>query len=59
MLDEYGIPYVRIDGKTSLSKRAEALRLFHGKDNIRVILVSVTCGGAGSVLPLSQLIHQC
>lgn len=49
MLDEYGIKYTRIDGKTSLPKRAEALRLLQKNDSIRVILVSITCGGVGSV----------
>jgi SWI/SNF-related matrix-associated actin-dependent regulator of chromatin subfamily A3 len=47
MLDEYGILYTRIDGKATLSKRAEALRSFKQNDSIRVILVSITCGGAG------------
>jgi SWI/SNF-related matrix-associated actin-dependent regulator of chromatin subfamily A3 len=41
------IPYVRIDGKTSLAKRSEALHAFQHDDSIRVILVSITCGGAG------------
>jgi SNF2 family DNA or RNA helicase len=50
MLDKYGIGYTRIDGKTTLLKRAEAFGLFQHDDNIRVILVSITCGGTGSVL---------
>jgi SWI/SNF-related matrix-associated actin-dependent regulator of chromatin subfamily A3 len=47
MLNDRGIPYTRIDGQTSLSKRNEALRAFQLDDSIRVILVSITCGGAG------------
>jgi SNF2 family DNA or RNA helicase len=47
MLDEYGISYTRIDGKTSLPKRTEVLRSFQKDDSLRVILVSITCGGAG------------
>lgn len=47
MLDNRDIPYTRIDGKTSLPKRTEALRSFENDDSLRVILVSITCGGAG------------
>jgi SNF2 family DNA or RNA helicase len=47
MLNETGIPYTRIDGKTSLRKRGEALSSFQNDDSTRVILVSITCGGAG------------
>ncbi|CZR69489.1 related to global transactivator [Phialocephala subalpina] len=47
MLNDKGIPYTRIDGKTSLSKRNEALRSFQCDNSVRVILVSITCGGAG------------
>ena len=49
MLKEGGIVHTRIGGKTSLAKRAEAMRLFQTDDAIRVILVSITCGGAGWV----------
>ncbi|KAF7855286.1 uncharacterized protein EAF02_011545 [Botrytis sinoallii] len=47
MLDNQGIRYTRIDGTMSLSKRNEALGAFKNKDTVRVILVSITCGGAG------------
>ena len=47
MLNDRGITYTRIDGQTSLPKRSEALRAFQRDDSIRVILVSITCGGAG------------
>lgn len=47
MLNENEITYTRIDGKTSLAKRTECMRLFQTDDTVRVILVSITCGGAG------------
>jgi SWI/SNF-related matrix-associated actin-dependent regulator of chromatin subfamily A3 len=47
MLDDCGIAYTRIDGKTTLPRRTQALRAFHKDDSLRVILVSITCGGAG------------
>jgi len=50
MLDQTRISYTRIDGKTSLPRRSEALRAFQNDDSVRVILVSITCGGAGWVV---------
>jgi len=47
MLDDNGILYTRIDGKKSLPKRAQALRSFEKDKSLRVMLVSITCGGAG------------
>jgi len=47
MLDAHGIAYTRIDGKTSLLKRSEAIGLFEKEGRLRVLLVSITCGGAG------------
>ncbi|PMD44628.1 hypothetical protein L207DRAFT_421525 [Hyaloscypha variabilis F] len=47
ILDVNDITYTRIDGKTSLVKRAECMRLFQTDDTVRVILVSITCSGAG------------
>jgi SWI/SNF-related matrix-associated actin-dependent regulator of chromatin subfamily A3 len=47
MLDESEFIYTRIDGKISLAKRTECMRLFQTDDTVRVILVSITCGGAG------------
>ncbi|KAF5873287.1 putative snf2 family helicase protein [Botrytis fragariae] len=47
MLENQGIHYTRIDGTMSLSKRNEALGAFKNKDTVRVIFVSITCGGAG------------
>ncbi|KAE9378355.1 hypothetical protein N431DRAFT_541839 [Stipitochalara longipes BDJ] len=47
ILDVNEITYTRIDGKMSLAKRTEYMRLFQTDDTVRVILVSITCGGAG------------
>lgn len=47
MLDAHGIAYMRINGKTSLPQRPQAMKLFQEEDGIRVMLVSITCGGAG------------
>ncbi|KAI9640654.1 hypothetical protein NHQ30_010958 [Ciborinia camelliae] len=41
------VQYTRIDGNMTLSKRNEALQAFKCNDSVRVILVSITCGGAG------------
>ncbi|KAH9219297.1 SNF2 family N-terminal domain-containing protein [Leptodontidium sp. 2 PMI_412] len=54
MLDENGILYTRIDGKTSLPKRTQALRSFEKDNKLRVILVSITCGGAGLDLTVAS-----
>ncbi|CZR56609.1 uncharacterized protein PAC_06498 [Phialocephala subalpina] len=47
MRNDKGVLYTIIDGNTSLSKRNEALRSFQRDNSARVILVSITCGGAG------------
>jgi SNF2 family DNA or RNA helicase len=47
ILNHGGIAHSRIDGKTSLAKRSEAMYSFQTNNNVRVILVSITCGGAG------------
>lgn len=47
MLNIYSIAYTRIDGKTPLPKRLCAMEAFQKDDLLRVILVSITCGGAG------------
>jgi SWI/SNF-related matrix-associated actin-dependent regulator of chromatin subfamily A3 len=49
MLKHHGICNTRIDGKTGLPKRSEALQFFARDDSLRVILVSIRCGGAGYV----------
>ncbi|RFU23988.1 hypothetical protein B7463_g12351, partial [Scytalidium lignicola] len=57
MLNHRGIPYTRIDGKMSLPKRNEALRAFQNDDSVRVILVSITCGGAGLDLTTGSRVY--
>jgi SWI/SNF-related matrix-associated actin-dependent regulator of chromatin subfamily A3 len=47
MLNNHGIQYTRIDGKTPLPKRVCAMEAFQQNQSLRVILVSITCGGAG------------
>ena len=49
MLVDSGIKYTRIDGKTTLPRRTEAVRSFQADPLLRVILVSITRGGAGYV----------
>ncbi|TVY35125.1 putative SWI/SNF-related matrix-associated actin-dependent regulator of chromatin subfamily A member 3-like [Lachnellula occidentalis] len=57
MLTDRGIPYTRIDGKTSLPKRTAALQNFHDDETLRVILVSITCGGAGLDLTAASRVY--
>ncbi|KAM3068187.1 hypothetical protein ACMFMG_011234 [Clarireedia jacksonii] len=57
MLNHTGIAHTRIDGKTSLPKRSEALRAFQHNDSARVILVSITCGGAGLDLTAGSRVY--
>ncbi|KAL3427322.1 alpha-mannosyltransferase [Phlyctema vagabunda] len=47
MLNHHNIPFTRIDGKMNLKKRTIALDEFQKNEALRVILVSITCGGAG------------
>jgi len=46
-LDSASISYTRLDGKMSSEKRTSNIRQFQCDPNIQVILVSITCGGAG------------
>ncbi|TAQ86370.1 hypothetical protein B7494_g5289 [Chlorociboria aeruginascens] len=57
MLNDRGISYCRTDGKTSLPKRNEALRAFQSNDSVRVILVSITCGGASLDLTAGSQVY--
>lgn len=41
------IPYTRIDGNLSGPRREEAIQQFQTNASVRVILVSITCGGTG------------
>jgi SWI/SNF-related matrix-associated actin-dependent regulator of chromatin subfamily A3 len=47
VLDLASITYTRLDGKMSAEKRTSAMLQFQQDPNIQVILVSITCGGAG------------
>jgi len=49
LLKEASISYTRIDGQHSGEKREEAIQKFQEDESIQVILVSITCGGAGYV----------
>lgn len=49
LLKPTNIPYVRIDGNLSGQKREEAIQRFQSDESVRVILVSITCGGTGLV----------
>ncbi|PQE05652.1 SNF2 family domain-containing protein [Rutstroemia sp. NJR-2017a BBW] len=57
MLNHTGITHTRIDGKTSLPKRSEALQAFQHNDSVRVILVSITCGSAGLDLTAGSRVY--
>ena len=46
-LQEGLIPYTRIDGQLTAEKRTKAVSQFQGDSNMRVILVSISCGGTG------------
>jgi SNF2 family DNA or RNA helicase len=47
LLRQGDISYTRIDGQYSGEKRDEAIEKFQTDTTIQVILVSITCGGAG------------
>ena len=46
-LREESISYTRIDGRLSAEKRANAVENFQENPSVRVILVSISCGGTG------------
>jgi SWI/SNF-related matrix-associated actin-dependent regulator of chromatin subfamily A3 len=47
LLIKTNISYTRIDGQHSGEKREIAIQKFQTDPSIQVILVSITCGGAG------------
>ncbi|KAG4441377.1 hypothetical protein IFR05_003134 [Cadophora sp. M221] len=51
------IRYTRVDGQLSPSKRNEAIRKFQEDPSIQVILVSITCGGAGLDLTSGSIVY--
>jgi SNF2 family DNA or RNA helicase len=54
LLQHTKIQYTRIDGNVSGSRREQAIQQFETDDPVRVILVSIACGGTGYVAPLLQ-----
>jgi SWI/SNF-related matrix-associated actin-dependent regulator of chromatin subfamily A3 len=54
LLQHTTIPYARIDGNLSGSRREQAIQRFQTDDSVRVILVSITCGGTGYVVHTLQ-----
>ena len=55
MLDYAGINYAMFTGKTSPSKRNEALKTFKTHDDVRVLILS-SVGGAGLNLHQAQFV---
>jgi len=49
LLKEAGIKFTRIDGQRSGDERERANTKFQNDETVLVILVSITCGGAGYV----------
>jgi hypothetical protein len=49
----YGFQYVRIDGNVPVKKRGVILSRFREDPNVRVILVTLSCGACGYVNSLS------
>ncbi|KAJ8067482.1 hypothetical protein OCU04_004826 [Sclerotinia nivalis] len=47
VLNRASIRFTRVDGQLSPDKRADAIRRFQTTNDVRVILISITCGGAG------------
>jgi SWI/SNF-related matrix-associated actin-dependent regulator of chromatin subfamily A3 len=56
LLKDVGIQFTRIDGKLSGDSRDMAIQKLETDENIKVILVSITCGGTGYVSLFSQSI---
>jgi len=46
-LQHEGDQFVRIDGKVATKKRQSAIHQFHNDPNIRVILITISCGACG------------
>ena len=47
LLKEAGVKHTRIDGERSGEEREQANTTFQNDPSIMVILVSISCGGAG------------
>ncbi|PQE23247.1 hypothetical protein CJF31_00006988 [Rutstroemia sp. NJR-2017a BVV2] len=57
VLNRASIHFTRVDGQLSPDKRADAIHRFQTTDDIRVILVSITCGGAGLDLTAASRVY--
>lgn len=57
LLKKASISYTRIDGQHSGDKREEAIQKFQTDDSIQIILVSITCGGAGLDLTAASVAY--
>lgn len=42
-----GTQYVRIDGKVPVKKRGPILSRFQNDSNVRIILLTISCGACG------------
>ncbi|PQE30181.1 SNF2 family domain-containing protein [Rutstroemia sp. NJR-2017a WRK4] len=51
------IQYTRVDGRLSSKKRNTAIQEFQEDPSIRVILVSITCGGTGLDLTAGSVVY--
>ncbi|PQE21378.1 hypothetical protein CJF30_00008251 [Rutstroemia sp. NJR-2017a BBW] len=57
VLNRASIRFTRVDGQLSPAKRADAIHSFQTTDDIRVILVSITCGGTGLDLTAASRVY--
>ncbi|TVY46997.1 putative SWI/SNF-related matrix-associated actin-dependent regulator of chromatin subfamily A member 3-like [Lachnellula occidentalis] len=57
LLRAKSISYTRIDGRHSGAKREDAIQKFQTDESIQVILVSITCGGAGLDLTAASIAY--
>ncbi|KAH8588455.1 SNF2 family N-terminal domain-containing protein [Bisporella sp. PMI_857] len=57
VIKDAAIFYTRIDGKMSANKRPIAIQRFQEDPDIQVILVSITCGGAGLDLSAGSTVY--
>lgn len=46
-LEYYRIRFVRIDGKVATKKRDQLIQTFQSDPEIRVILITISCGACG------------
>ncbi|KAF2636834.1 putative SWI/SNF-related matrix-associated actin-dependent regulator of chromatin subfamily A member 3-like 3, partial [Massarina eburnea CBS 473.64] len=51
------VRFVRIDGKVAAKKREEAIKQLHNDPDIRVILITISCGAVGLDLTGALCVH--